>query len=59
MKITAGLGSIDEYIQIRRSWRRRIFLRLRPLFLGKKIWHSDAVKQAGGILLQCPAWFLQ
>ena len=50
MKITAGLGSIDEYERLCRQEQMN-FLWLCTIFLGGKIWHSNAVKSQGGSLL--------
>ncbi len=51
MKITAGLGSIDEYERFVQAGADEFFCGYVPLFLGGKIRHSNAVKSQGGSLL--------
>lgn len=50
MKITAGLGSIDEYERFVQAGADEFFCGY-VLFLGGKIRHSNAVKSQGGSLL--------
>ena len=47
MKITAGLGSIDEYERFVQAGADEFFCGYVPLFLGGKIRHSNAVKSQG------------
>lgn len=50
MKITAGLGSIDEYERFVQAGADEFFCGYVP-FPGRKIRHSNAVKSQGGSLL--------
>lgn len=45
MKITAGLGSIDEYIRFAKAGADEFFSRVSTIFLGGEIRHSDAVNR--------------
>ncbi len=51
MKITAGLGSIDEYERFVQAGADEFFCGYVPFSWAEKIRHSNAVKSPGGSLL--------
>ncbi len=56
MKLTVGLGSIDQYIRFVKAGADEFFLRVCAVFLVRKIWNGSSTKPARSSKLPGAAW---